>query len=454
MLFRSEYATHKWIPVTNGNSIGEIRGGLYSINNIPAIPTFTIQDACDYKAFETSLNPLSKDYVVSAEEGTDEDGEEDEGDVKRHGRTKRSNYFFWIKRDLWKAKQILSGYKPASVASTYKTFPLAEEVVRELSSCESQLVYIDIETDIEEANIQCFSFAVGDGPIYNVPILDHQYRLDYNPVSTCHIFRALATAAKKNIFVAHNGSNFDFLVFAFKYRIAINKAYDTLLAMHRCFPAIEKSLGHCISYWTWENFHKDEDSIGYYTEKQMYDRLKYCGKDVHGMRLVHRAITNYSRTVPGLEHSIETANAAIRPYLTATIQGIRMDLESVKELMKEYDRLLNQYIRIINLLIGDECLKTIRTEMRGKISSFAGSSTQQIKYFHDMLGYPVVARSQETREPSLGKKALFKLALANPDNPVIPFIIAYRTVKKAWSTLNIVPWSIDEKRGDKFVIDI
>ena len=82
------------------------------------------------------------------------------------------------------------------------------------------LYSLDIETDYEEQNLQCFAFSFDGITIYSVPILDFNYRWAY---SSAHlILRALAVAIRDNILVAHNGASFDFFVLAFKYKIVIN----------------------------------------------------------------------------------------------------------------------------------------------------------------------------------------------------------------------------------------
>ena len=266
-------------------------------------------------------------------------------------------------------------------------------------------------------------------------IADYTYSCAYG---TCHeILRSLSIAIRDNVVVAHNGAAFDFFVLANKYCIPIYRTYDTMIAQHRCFPDIEKSLGHCVSYWTWEKFHKDEDSVGYRTHEQMMDRLKYCAKDVHTMFLVKQAIDDYARTIPGLQASICAAMDCIKPYLVATIQGIRVDDKKINETCAENDRLMFQYNRMIELLIGEVGMGRIRG--RKKMGLIAGSNKQCCKYFHELLEYSVVDRSDKTGEPSLGKKALYKLALQH-DNPVITLVCAYRAVQKETSRLRFNPW--------------
>lgn len=437
ILILGESAMHKFLPETINNSLNEMRGSLFYYKGIPTICSYNPQEAVDLKNYEQTHNILSKDYTTDDSVSSDD---EDEGDVKRLGRTKRANYAFWLKRDVWKCKQILSGKFNTNMydrRTVYKIYPSAEEVIQILSNTKGKFLYFDIETDYEQQNLQCFAFSFDGQTIYSVPVLDYNYSWSYTSIH--FIMRALAIAFRDNMVVAHNGASFDFFVLANKYHISIRDSYDTMIAMHRCFPDIEKSLGHCTSYWTWEKFHKDEDSVAYRTQNQMIDRLKYCGKDVFTMYLIHQAIIKYAQTIPGLQKSIDDAMACIKPYLISTLQGIRCDEPKINAKVNENDRLMTQYNRMIELLIGEEGIKDCRSIIKGKASMIAGSNTQCCEYFHNLLGYPVVLHSPKTGKPSLGKKALYKLALKH-DNPVITLICAYRATAKETSRLRFTPW--------------
>lgn len=444
ILLLGQDSLHQYVPEARNNTLNEVRGSVYYVDGIPCISSFFPQDAADIRAHEQNLNTASKEYT--GEETHDNDDDEDEGfdSAKKHGRTKRQNYAFWLRADCRKAKQILSkGVFCENKQPVYQNIPNSELIIKTLESTKNQYLYFDTETDYEETNLQCFSFTFDGDTIYNVPVLDYNYKPAYTNLH--RIFRALAIAIRDNTLVAHNGANFDFFVLGFKYRIAVRRVYDTMIAMHRCFPDIEKSLGHCVSYWTWEKFHKDEDSQGYITQQQMNARLKYCGKDVYTMYLIHKAIEAYAKTIPGLADSINTAMSHIVPYLTTSLQGIRYDEVKLKETQRENDRLMMQYMRIINILIGEQGLKDVRSVIKGKAKGFPGSNAQCCEYFHNILGYPVVMRSKETGKPSLGKKAMFKLALKH-DNPVIRFVLAYRIIAKEFGTLKFVPWKDDNNQ--------
>lgn len=449
ILLLGEAALHTWIPESRNNSLNEVRGSVYYYNGIPAIASYLPQDAADKRNLEAEHNPLASDFTANDDYDNEEENEdkaEDAYAVKKHGKTKRANYAFWLQRDVKRCKHILQHgvIQSSNQNPTYHTFPKPEEVVNVLSTTKDAYLYFDMETDREEQNLQCFSFSFDGRNIYNVPVLDYNYR--YSFAGTSSILRALVIAIKNNTIVSHNGANFDFFVLGYKYRIPVYRCYDTMIAHHRCWPDIEKSLGHAVSHLTWEHFHKDEDSEGYYNQQQMTDRMKYCGKDVYTMYLVHQAIEAYAKTIPGLSHSISTAMDCIVPYLTATMQGLRYNQKKLQAIKDENDKLMMEYLRIITILIGKQGMEMVRSCVKAKAGAFPGSNKQCCEYFHKLLGYPVVNYSDKTREPSLGKKNLYKLALKHPDNPVIPFTLLYRQVQKEFGTLKFVPFRDDNNK--------
>lgn len=441
ILLLGEYALHKWIPQSRNNTLNELRGTLFKINSIPTIASYFPQDAADAKNYEAQFNEQSKDFG-------EEDGEGGEdGDEKNHSITKRSNYSFWLKADTRKCKDIINDRLPIILKPTYNIFPSAIDVINTLKETKGKFLYFDIETDYEEQNLLCFSFNFQDSSdVYSIPILDSTYRVAY--MNNSRIICALSVAIRDNTLVAHNGAGFDFLVLAMKYRIPIYKCYDTMISMHRCFPDIEKSLGHCTSYWTWEPFHKDTDSRAYTTREHMMTKLQYCAKDVWTMKLIHEAITAYAKTIPGLPESIQCGMDSIVPYLASTLQGIRYSQEKLDKVKNENDRLMTQYLRIISLLIGSSGMEDIRRNATkgGKEGAFPSSNSRCCYYFHELLDYPVVARSPKTGKPSLGKKAMYKLALKFPENPVITFTLLFRQIQKEYSTLKFNPWRDDDNK--------
>lgn len=321
-----------------------------------------------------------------------------------------------------------------------------DSVLNLLKNTKEQFLYLDLETDYEEQNVQCFSFTFDGKTVYNIPWLDYNYKPAY--INMHQLYLALRIAIRDNTVVCHNGACFDYLVLAMKLHIPVYRVYDTLIAMHRCFPDIEKSLGHCTSYWTWQPFHKDEDSRGYVLKSQMEQRMAYCGKDVFTMYLIKQRIEEYAKTIPGLVASIQAAQDSIIPYLTTTIQGIAYSAEEVSAKRKENDRWMLQYLRLIKDLIGESGMRDVQSKLKkNSKSAFPSSNKQCCAYFYDILGYPVAGYGKPDqfgkRNPSLNKKAMFKLALKK-DNPVITLCNLYRLTRLETTTpLGFIPWKDD-----------
>lgn len=421
-----------------GNSLGELRGSPFVVNGIPHIASYFPQDAVDLKDYEKEHNVLRANEEIGRKE--DEEGD----DKRRHGKTSRSNYSFWLDADIRRCKYILkNGIPKRDREPAFNIYPQSKGIIEELLTTKGKFLYLDIETD-RFLNILCISYSFGLPTITVVPFLNHRYEWAYDNLHL--IYRAFATAICDNVAVAHNGANFDFFVFAYKYRIPINRVYDTMVAQHRIFPDAEKSLGHCQSYWTWEPFHKDLGNVGYYTESDCRQTWQYCGLDVYSMILIHEAQQAYAAKVPGLVESIQQANDSIAPYLITSLTGIRYKPELVAETIKENDGLMMQYIRFINYLVGDTTISKYRRRYKGSLPS---SNAQCVDYFHTQLGYSVASWGKEkkdgTKGPSLAKTAIFKLqqnlASQSPPviNPVLDLTIAYRETAKETGTLNFTP---------------
>ncbi len=431
-----------WLQNTD-NTIGEIRGSVYKIQDIATIPSFFPQDAADIKDYESEHN--SSNHEVAAEVEREEE-EDSASEKRRHGRTRRKNYAFWLKKDLEKVKYLIThnGIIPSRpFEPNYEIYPPADFVIKRLRETKNQNLFIDIETD-SNLNLLCFAFSFGRD-VWTVPCLSHDYSWAYSNLH--QILQALAIAFRDNTVIAHNGANFDFFVFAYKYHISIGKKVkDTMLMHHRCYPEVEKSLGHCTSIWTWEPFHKDEGGGGYNNTEQCKRMWSYCGKDVYTMVLIHDSILQHAKRIPGLLDSIEQVSESIRPYLITTLTGIKYDQEKLLAIVKENDRLMTQYLRIIHLLVGETTVKKLKTRFK---SSLPSSNPQCVEYFHNMLGYPIVGRGKVkkdgTRGASLAKKNIFKLRLKF-NNPVLDLVIAYRELAKESGTLKFLPWKTDEPK--------
>lgn len=429
--------TFKQFFPQSDHSLGEIRGSVFEIQGIPAIASYLPQDCIDVKDYESEHNELLANKSYDEPESIIKESNE----KRRHGRTARSNWRFWLKKDTEKAIRILlnGGSIPQNdrfFEPKYILYPKAIEVIQELRSSVGRELFLDIETD-EQLGLKCFGYSLGGERISVVPVFDYAYKRAYPEIH--EILRALSLAMCNNTVVSHNGSAFDWPVLAWKYNLLLgNSFYDTMLAQHRVFPDIEKSLGHCTSLWTYEPFHKDEGSMSYGSADDMRQLMAYCGKDVYTMMLIKRAIDDYAKTVPGLTDSITQVMQSIPAYLTMSLQGIHYKQSILDETFKENDELMMKYNEFIAYLIGKDALNILHKKSK---TSVPGSNAKCCAYFHDMLGYKVVARSPKTKQPSLAKKALYKLRLQY-DNPVIDIALKYRELAKESGSLKFTPWKM------------
>lgn len=417
------------------NTLGEIRGSIYYVQNIPSIPSYLPQDCMDAKDYESEHNELlqGKNY--------DEPNIEGKGanEKRRHGVTARSNWRFWLQRDTEKAIRILNNggeipKSPGWFEPKYVFFPSAKDIIDELMSFKDEQLYIDIETD-ECLGLKCIGYNISSDRIVVFPVVDFNYRQFYPEMA--RILRAFTLCCNNNTVVAHNGSGFDFTVLSWKYNILLGqRLYDTMLAMHRCYPDIEKSLGHGTSLWTYEPFHKDEGSMSYRTVEDMRNLLRYCGKDVYTMRLIRQSVDAFAKTIPGLTESIAQVMDSIPAYQLMTLMGTRYKQELLDEVMRENDGLMNQYNRIIQFLVGKETINVLNKKTP---ASLASSNTKCVHYFHNMLGYPVVGKSKKTGNPSLAKKNMYKLRL-RVENPVIDYVNLFRATQHESGMLKFNPW--------------
>lgn len=445
ILVCGEQAGNKFIGNTT-NTLGEIRGSpFYTQDKIPFICSLFPQDASDPKDFEGQFNGVDS-FNDSKEDESDDDSKEDSIETKRrHGKTKRRNFRFWLEQDIKKCKHIIQyGIPIPEWTPNYILNSDANTIIRLLTTTSNKKMFIDLETWIPTPDVKCIGISFDCGPdVYVFPWFDYNCNRSYSALP--EIIRALAVAINNNTVIAHNGKCFDFTVLAWKYRIPLTpRMEDTLIMMHRFYPEVERSLGHIISLFTWLKFHKDMGNTGYNNFQQQQQTLAYCGVDVYSMQLCYYEMIRRAEKIPGMIQSFNIANAAIYPYLLCELTGFKFDDNIRQKKLKENDRYMNWYLKCCEYLVGKKYLEYIRG--KGK-SSLLASSTQACKYFHEMLGYPVIGRgkltAKGTRNPSLGKKNIFKLKLKH-DNPVADLIINYRETAKESGTLKFQPWDINK----------
>jgi len=398
-------------------TLGQQRGCPVVIDGVIYTSSFPPQDAFDVIDYETA-------YGVGEEADNTKDFGKEKG---KHGKTSRSNYRFWLINDLAKCGRWLrNGLMPSKKLEYIRTTDYSPL----LNITSDDTLYFDLETD-HVLRIRCIGYAINDGPTYCIPLLKPPFTHEVSALHTAQTLRAFAIAHRKaRRVVAHNGSNFDWIVLAWRYKLDIIRwnLWDTMLCAHRIYPDIEKSLGHQISLHTDEPYHKDSGVYNPTNEAEQAALLFYCAKDVHTMRMVYQAQLNHTLCL----RSMEQANASIVPYLRMCLRGFPVLVDGLQTIISNNDRLMTQMIRWGRILTGVE---------DGK---FLGSNLQQVDYFHNKMGFPVVKKSKKTGKPSLDKEAIYDLALKlssdNIHSPVLDLVLKYRSLQKESGDNNFTLW--------------
>lgn len=461
VLLLGDLAKKIWLPHLNEiTTLGQQRGTHEIIDGIIYMVTFFPQDAMDMKDYESTHNQAKlkalESYESLSEEDSDEDSEDAGAEKTRHGKTKRSNYRFWIEKDVKKLFRLIGKYGRiiGSVNSSKHdnsnihnstifcpSVKVACDLLYSITPQES--LYLDIETSIENQTLTCIGLGIGDRDIIVIPVYDYRNVVAYSNIH--EIFLALAYAIENCLDVTtHNGHCFDLYVLTHKYRLPLpRRNYDTMIAHQRCFPEVERSLGHCISLWTDEGFHKNDGIYQPRNSEQERQLWEYNAKDVITMRKVRKSIDKYAEGVPGLKDSIQQAMDSIYPYLLTTFTGILFDDEKRQSTIRENDKMMMLLMRVAGVLMGEEILDRARTNSKGQktTSPFPGSNAQCVRYLHGIMNYPVISKSDKTGSPSLGGKNLLKLRLKEEcrGNLVLDIILKYRELSKESSTLKFIP---------------
>lgn len=349
----------------------------------------------------------------------DEDSEGDDSsdrDTKERQPTRRKNFRFWT---MMATRKLIKG--PTKEPSPdIQVYPNLEKVCSLLEHTRNQNLYLDIETSRAYRALSCIGFSTDElfPTIFVVPIYSFSGTLAYGNI---HLFyKALSLALHRNQVVIHN-SHFDLLVLHAFYKFPLPAAvYDTMLAQHRIYPEAEKSLAHTIATWTWQPYHKDQNTEVFSPADQR-KLWNYNARDVFNLKLIKDA----QELQVGCQSSIRQANDSVLPYLEQSLKGMEIDQIKLAAVHRKLLAQQNLFAKIARILTGKPAFNP-------------GSADQCAKWFHDTLGYPVVSRT-ETGRPALGKKQLYQLQLKG-NNPLLPVILRYRKVAKEASMLESELW--------------
>jgi len=401
LLLMGEASLRRWLP---GANLHEYRGCPLHYNDLTLIPTYAPQDAND-----------RYDYFSSeGEEDDDKDDAETAEGKTTHGRTQRKNWRFWMRQDIRKAVRLLSALSQRSSPS-YHYYPDLNTILHLLYTNKRTQFYFDIETD-SNLQLTCFGFSLDEGAnIYVVPMLQTHIQPQptyyYGELNTALLLRALAVALRDNTAIIHNAC-FDLFVLAWRYGIPLGRrVYDTMLAHNRCYIEVEKSLGHCISlYSDTLPYHKNEGIFEPRSHIQAQQLYEYNGKDVLALVEIKKGIDATAVRLKAVE-SVEQVNRMVIPYLTMTLQGIRLDTTRIAKVVDYHERFNIQIKRILHIITGYD---------------FNPNSWQQVSaYLYDNTTFKI----PKPAEDPTNEKTLLQLLLKY-DVPAIHAILKYRGNQK------------------------
>lgn len=393
-----------------GVTLFQQRGAPWVSGGIINMCSIFPQDAIDRKNFY--LDPDEDD------EEKDEKKSDSIADKTTAGVTRRRNWRWWLRKDLQKAARLTKDGLVVNKCE-YHIMPRLDVLYSELLTNKGQTLYLDIETR-RDLRLTCFGFGWHSSKTFSVPMMMPDDTYFYGELETAKILRALHIAMRDNLVVIHNAS-FDLFVLFWRYGLPIPRnVYDTLLAHHRCFTEIEKSLGHCLSLYTDQPYHKNEGIFEPHSSRQVEQLLNYNCKDVEALTLIKPEIEDVARQL-GAGPSIAQANASLRPYITETCEGLHYDEEKRKSIVETNIRKVLQLERCLRIMVGHE---------------LNPNSWQQVgNYLYKEKQYEVPSYSEDG---STDEKTLRQIAL-KVSNPVINFILKVRAIKKETGALKFTP---------------
>ena len=372
-------------------------------NNCPAIATYSPIDCWDFTAQD--------------DEDDDDDDKEDAKDV---GPTSRANFLHWALHDYRKLLHVPWPLPPDADAPPFIGAPMPR-IISWLDRLANTHVVIDIETRRQDHSLDCIGFRAFGATVV-VPIYRHTNQLYYTPLETAQFWLALVRLfLRKGIVIVGHNLGFDIAVLAVKYHLPIPcELYDTMLAMHREYPQLEKSLSHALGVYTLATRNHKADIAVNVSASNFQRLLAYNGNDVLWTERIYLEQLRRAAKDGVLAHAVAVANKTLRATMMISVTGTVIDLRERERQIQLSLLKAQQYTRIVRILTGEP--------------EFNPCSPQQVaRYFYTKLRYPCEDYTESGAMAS-GTKTLYKLQVKQP-NPLIPLIVAAREQSKAHSAL-------------------
>jgi hypothetical protein len=389
-------------------SLNQHRGYVHTIRDRPAICTYAPIDCWS----------IHKKNQADEEDDDDDDAVSDNKDIAN---TKRSNYFFWSVADFRKLialpfTTMWSAPRPLPVT----TIELATQMLIDAAQ-HGGAITLDIETRMQDHSLDIIGIRYGYKD-YVIPFYGADLKRLHRMSQITAFWRALHTAllSPKLTWVGHNLA-FDLSVLSLNYKLPIPaRLFDTMLTMHRHSPLTEKSLSHAISFYTTSSRNHKGDICPVTSNENLSRLIRYNADDLYYTELVSIQQCRLHAKDEKFRTACEAAFAIQRVTLLMSLTGIRIDETKLAAAKAEQELAAEQYTRICRLLTANPDFNP-------------NSAKQKSAFFYQQLGYPII-ETTKTGAPAAGAKALYKLALKQP-NPLIPFIIAAVEAGKAASMM-------------------
>lgn len=400
-----------------GTRLTHMRGSPFDINGITYLLTFLPQDAVDRINYEIKLNPLLKDQS----DDDDSPDKESQSTSKNKGATSRTNYRFWLKADVKKAVHLLQ-HGTSRNSCRYIIRPPSWSFHKWAINQTDRKIFFDIETNPYTDQITCFSVSNSAEEVWCIPCIEWDGTLAYDVALLAGIFRDLVFLFEHNSIVIHN-AQFDLFILLWRYGICpprYDRIEDTMVMHHRCYPEVEKSLGHCISLYTHQPYHKNEASFFPKNNYQDQKLWEYNAKDVETLALVYYSIRNHAAEIGAVE-SCRQANQCIRVFLLLSFRGIRIDTKKLCKLIDyNNERAVFFEQRVIPKLVGY------------KLNPRSPDQVETYLYKH--LGLKAPMKGSKT-----GKKQLYSLQIKQ-DIPALSIFLYLRRLSTESGKLKSKLW--------------
>ncbi len=348
------------------------------------------------------------------EEDDSEDDDDNASDVKStHGKTKRKEWRWWLRRDIRKAVRISQVGLQLPVEPTYHLWPKLETLLDLLKSTSGKDFFFDWETS-RNLLPTCVGFSFDDKDIYVAPLLQtHAHNTwYYGEEGTAKLLHAIGVAMLCNTPVVHHAM-FDLFVSSWRLGIPLpKKAFCTLLAWNRCYVEQSKSLGHVISALTDLPYHKNEGVFEPHNHSQAESLYRYNGKDVFALTQIKPAILVEAKKL-GAEENIDLSTREVIPYLTSNLCGKRVDWKKLYEIVDH----------------NDLCMRKIKVIINTLCDFPLNPNSSQGKYSVKEYLYGKNGLALDYKEKTTDEKTLLQVQLTH-DVAVIPWILKYRSIAK------------------------